>query len=257
MSGIPQRFGPASHRLYGTYHPAAGRGRGGLAAVICNPWGAEALRAHRSLRVLAETLARSRYHVMRFDYFGTGDSDGGLTDGSVERWVADIGVAAAELRALSGTSRVVLIGLRLGGSLAALAAQRDPSVGGLVLWDPVCSGSAWLEDLLGPAAVSAEDAEADGLPLAAPLRAEIGALTAAGLAPGTHDPQPPGFRRVLGLTTTPAPGQAELRRRLASAAPHFTWEAVEAPVAWVEHGFFGPGPIAAPVIQRIAAWSGR
>lgn len=254
MSAIPQRFGPAGHRLYGTYHPAVGRGRGGLAAVICNPWGAEALRAHRSLRVLAETLARSRFHVMRFDYFGTGDSDGGLTDGSVERWIDDISLASAELRALCGASRVVLVGLRLGGALAALAAQRDSSVGGLVLWDPVCSGSAWLEDLLGPDATSAGVAEADGLPLTAPLRAEIAAITAERLAGDTDHP---GFRHVLGLTTTPGPGQAEVRRLLAGTATHFDWEAIQAPVAWVEHGFFGPGPIAAPVIQRIAAWSGR
>ncbi|MEZ4266447.1 MAG: alpha/beta fold hydrolase [Myxococcota bacterium] len=255
MSGSPRRFGAPDRRLYGTYHAATGRGRGGLAAVICNPWGAEALRAHRSLRVLAETLARSRYHVLRFDYFGTGDSDGGLTDGSVAGWVSDIASAASELRALSGASRVVLVGLRLGGALATLAAQQDPDVDGVVLWDPVCSGSAWLQDLLGPAADASRGvAEVDGLPLTETLRADIASITPARLASPTDHP---GLRRVLALTTTPAPGQAELRRLLAPAATHFQWDAVAAPVAWVEHGFFGPGPIAAPVIQRIAAWSGR
>ncbi len=255
MSGSPRRFGAPDRRLYGTYHAATGRGRGGLAAVICNPWGGEALRAHRSLRVLAETLSRSRTHVLRFDYFGTGDSDGGLTDGSVAGWVADIAAASAELRALSGASRVVLVGLRLGGALASLAAQQDPDIEGVVLWDPICSGSAWLQDLLGPAAAAPGVADADGLPLTATLRADIAtSITPARLASTTGHP---GLRRVLALTTTPAPGQAELRRRLAASATHFQWDAVPAPVAWVEHGFFGPGPIAAPIIQRIAAWGGR
>ncbi|MCB9730339.1 MAG: alpha/beta hydrolase [Deltaproteobacteria bacterium] len=251
MSAIPIRLGPAARRLYAVHHPAAGRGRGGLALLVCNPWGAEALRAHRSLRVLADSMARSRWHVMRFDYHGTGDSSGGLCDGSVDGWVSDIRAAAAELRALSGASRVVLAGLRLGASLAALAAADDPRTGGLVLWDPVASGAAWLEDLMGPEATTLPGTlEVDGLPMTAALRAQLATITPERLAAGARG-------RVLVLSSTPSPGQPALRRALAARVPSLDWRQVEAPPAWVEQGFFGPGPVAAPVIQTIAEWGAR
>jgi alpha/beta superfamily hydrolase len=254
MTGIPTRFGPDGRRLYGVHQPAVGRGRGGLAAVICNPWGSEALRAHRSLRVLADTLSRAGWHVLRFDYFGTGDADGALSEGTVTGFRDDARQAAAELRALSGASQVVYVGLRLGASVAALAAQGDAAAAGLVLWDPVSSGRAWLEDTVGvAAAVASGDVESDGALLTAAFRDELRAMTADRLVGAGG----PAFDRVLALTTTPTPGQADLRRLLAARSQFLRWETLDAPVAWLEHGFFGPGPIAAPVIQRIAAWGGR
>ena len=63
------------------------------------------MRAHRSLRHLASELTRSGYDVLRFDYRGTGDSIGELSELSVEDWVDDTRQALGELRDRVGTSK--------------------------------------------------------------------------------------------------------------------------------------------------------
>ena len=46
----------------------------------------------------------------------------------------------------SGATRVVMLGLRLGGTLAALASE-SVGVDHLVLWDPIVDGQAYLREL--------------------------------------------------------------------------------------------------------------
>ena len=119
------------------------------AVLLCNPLGEEAARAHRLYRVLASQLERAGYTTLRFDYRGTGDSSGDDGAGNVEAWLADIERAAAELlRAAPADSRLVLVGLRLGATLAALATNRAGlRTRHLVLWDPVADGLGYLREL--------------------------------------------------------------------------------------------------------------
>ena len=71
----PIQFGPADRRLFGLLQPAQGNAtRTGV--VLCNPMGQEAVRVHRMYRVLADRLNRAGLHVLRFDWFGSGDSAG-------------------------------------------------------------------------------------------------------------------------------------------------------------------------------------
>ena len=75
------RIGRDAGALAGIYQPVA-EPRPETAVLICNPFGQEAIRAQRSLRVVAERLSRQGVPSLRFDYFGTGDSPG--EDGSVQ-----------------------------------------------------------------------------------------------------------------------------------------------------------------------------
>jgi alpha-beta hydrolase superfamily lysophospholipase len=86
-------------------------------------------------------------HVLRFDYFGTGDSAGSSEEGSLAEWTADIASAATQLADLSGVRRVSLVGMRLGAVLAAAASARGLAVQDLVLWDPILSGRSYLSQL--------------------------------------------------------------------------------------------------------------
>jgi pimeloyl-ACP methyl ester carboxylesterase len=141
-------FGERIRRLFGFYHagrPVAGAPR---AVVLCNSWGPEYTHAHRTLRQAAIQLSAAGIHVLRFDYYGTGDSEGDLTDASVSIWHEDIRTAMQEIAAISGASRVGLIGFRFGGMLAARVAASDPAMlDRLLLWDPVVNGSAFLDEL--------------------------------------------------------------------------------------------------------------
>lgn len=116
--------------------------------VICNPFGFEAICAHRSLRHLAEMLAAAGLSTLRFDYDGTGDSAGSDRDPNrVEAWVESVRVASHALRTSAGVERVWLVGLRLGALIATLAAVDEPNVAGLVAIAPVVSGRAYLREL--------------------------------------------------------------------------------------------------------------
>lgn len=144
----PLLFGPASRQLFGLYHPAQGGADGGLALLICPPFGHEAIRSHRLFRALADRLAQAGAAVLRFDYFGTGDAPGDDTDGEFEGWRRDVCAAHEELRRRTGARRIVWLGARLGATLAVLAARNgrcDPAR--LLLWDPILSGTTYLQEL--------------------------------------------------------------------------------------------------------------
>jgi pimeloyl-ACP methyl ester carboxylesterase len=141
----PFYFGPSQGPLFGVYHEATGgrpsRSRG---VVLCHPYGHEYIRAHRAFRNLADDLSRRGWHVLRFDYSGTGDSSGEAIETGIARSIADINQAVDELKDMSGVAQVSLVGLRIGATLAALAASQRSDVGTLVAWDPVTSGAAYL-----------------------------------------------------------------------------------------------------------------
>lgn len=141
-------FGPVSAQLLGVYHPASLEQERYQGVVLCYPFGQEYMRAHRAYRQLATSLAAKGYHVLRFDYRGTGDSAGGLDDVTAQQWLEDIDYAVQELKDMAGVHHVTLVGLRLGGLLAGEAATRRRDISGLVLWDPVIRGRGYREELL-------------------------------------------------------------------------------------------------------------
>lgn len=138
----PFRFGGG---LFGWYHiPFGGALPLGAGVVLCNPIGEDAVRAHRSFRHLAERLAARGFSVLRFDFRGTGDSAEDEADPDrVSAWLEDVGFAINELRARASLSRVSVVGLRLGATLAALVASGRDDVSELVLWNPFLTGAAF------------------------------------------------------------------------------------------------------------------
>lgn len=142
----PIRFGAETREMLGFYHAPARAVPDAPAVLLCSPFGPEAIRSYRMLRLLADRLSTAGCPVLRFDYHGTGDSPGDDDVASLPGWAGDIGVAHRELSARSGKNTVAWIGLRLGASLAALAAQTvRTGLGLLVLWDPVIAGLGYLE----------------------------------------------------------------------------------------------------------------
>jgi pimeloyl-ACP methyl ester carboxylesterase len=144
----PFYFGERSRRLFGVYHDGSATDGPPRALVLCNSWGPEYINSHRTVRQAAIQLAAAGFHVLRFDYFGTGDSAGDLTDANVAMWEDDIRTALHEVMAMSGAARVGLVGLRFGAVLANRVALTNPvQVDRLLLWDPVLNGSAYVDEL--------------------------------------------------------------------------------------------------------------
>jgi pimeloyl-ACP methyl ester carboxylesterase len=247
----PLFFGSSQRRLFGAYEPPRAGGSGGNAVLLCHPWGQEYIRAHRSMRRLATLLAAAGCHVMRFDYFGTGDSMGKSHEVNFSGCVQDTETAIEELRDTSGATRVVLVGMRLGATLAAhVAARNKKVVGALALWDPVVSGREYLEELLasasGPAA-GGDGRNVLGFPLTETFESELRALELSKLIAAL----PPRTRLIA---STPMPSHERLRAELKQQRSDITVEEISSLRAWVEHPDFGAGAVPTRVLETIVKW---
>lgn len=197
----PIFFGPEQRPLFGWLHrPDAGQALdAGL--LICSPLGYDAISSHRTLRHLAEAAAARGIPALRFDYDGTGDSAGQDTDPAREEaWIESIRIAQSTLRKVTGVHRVCVFGIRLGASLALLAAQSVPEITGAILVNPVTDGRRYLRELRALAATSAmaeamaESADQDiqqaaGFITTMETRQTIGTLRLAGDSLSTAPPQ--------------------------------------------------------------------
>jgi len=186
-AGVERRafyLGEGGDAFFAWEHRAGGDGAAPpLAAVICGPVGHEYTRAHRTLRHLADRLARAGIPAVRFDYHGIGDSPGtDLDPDRLARWQRDIHAAIGHARAMASGGQVCLVGVRLGATLAALATESAP-VERLVLWNPCVKGRRYVRELQAIAQCApqvAADApgalESAGFVMSAQTRAELSAL---------------------------------------------------------------------------------
>jgi len=232
-------FGPPAKPLFGALELPRKSSNLPRGVVLCAPVGHEAVRAHRALRQLSLRLAASGLHVLRFDYYGCGDSAGDCGEGDAEQWVSDVELAASELVSAAALPRLYLMGLRLGASLATLAAARRRDVEGLVLWEPVPDGTAYLEDqcalhrgwltrraeMAGPMDVFDDGGEILGFPLTTALRQTIGAIRLSELV---RRPAP----RVIIVERKETVGGRNLERRLADLGAEVTYLLVPDQAIW-------------------------
>ena len=144
---VPFYFGTPDKQLFGCYHaPQVGRSRD-CGIVICYPLEPEYIRAHRACHQLAIRLTREGFPVLRFDFYGSGDSGGEAEEGHVGQWLNDINQATAELKERSGVTKICLVGLRFGASLAVMAGTERDDLVSLVLWEPIIKGKLYLDEL--------------------------------------------------------------------------------------------------------------
>ena len=169
----------------------------GVGLVIVPPFGYEAICAQRALRHLAEAAAQAGLVAVRVDPDGTGNSAGdGLDPDRLESWLASIDRACA-LALDAGADRLVLAGVRLGATLAILAAGRRHDVAGVVAIAAVPGGKALLREgrllqrtlgLMPPPAGVEHSGDTDdaqelvGFALGAATVAELGAIDLCKLA---------------------------------------------------------------------------
>jgi exosortase A-associated hydrolase 2 len=130
----------AGRRLFAVWQGAGRAPRSALLYV--HPFGEEKKSAHRAFVEAARALARLGVASLRFDLTGCGDSEGEFRDATLPLWIDDIASAWTELRRRAPDGPPALLGLRLGGALAAQAAPRLDALAALLLWQPVVQGKA-------------------------------------------------------------------------------------------------------------------
>lgn len=116
--------------------------------VILSPLGHELIHAHRSIRRLADEIARAGLTAVRMDYAGTGDSNGDQpSEDLVNQWLHDADAALAFARQITNSGVVHLVGVRSGALIASACACQNGFDGGLVLWDAYASGARFVREL--------------------------------------------------------------------------------------------------------------
>jgi alpha-beta hydrolase superfamily lysophospholipase len=147
-SGQALYFNSGDHRLFGWLHESLNGFEADIGVVVCQPFGYEAICAHRGMRAFAEAIAAAGMPALRFDYLGTGDSpEIDLQADQLQVWTQDVLAAVEQLRSRTGVRHVCLLGFRLGALLATLAASQGNAVSGLVVVSPIISGRRYLREL--------------------------------------------------------------------------------------------------------------
>lgn len=252
----PFFFGTSAKPLFAVHHPPAAAPRG-CAVVLCQPFGSESLRSHRALRETAQRLARAGFHALRFDYYGCGDSGGDFEEVDVEQWVADVGDAVEEAKAVSARETVALLGLRLGAALALRASAARPDVRHLVQWEPVVRGQAHLEELAlrherfvaasGADRGGSPPAELLGFPVSARMRLSLEALDVAGDAPARATD-------LLILQSGVDAGLETMASGFRARGGVVAREAAPSPPFWMESGAFSQPLVPHEAIERLVVW---
>jgi len=103
---------------------------------MCHGFTGHKAETHRLFVKAARDFARHGLAVLRFDFRGSGDSAGEFREMTVSREIEDAGAAMGYLisRPEVIADRVGILGLSLGGCVAACQAGMDPRVKALVLW---------------------------------------------------------------------------------------------------------------------------
>ncbi|MDQ2839353.1 MAG: alpha/beta hydrolase [Actinomycetota bacterium] len=188
---------------------------------MCPPIGEEEHNAHETFRQLAWALADRNIASLRFDYQGTGDSLGRWSDpGRLDAWLASVTDAVLSLKE-AGATAVVVVGMRIGATLAAVAAYEGLiEIDGLVLWDPVSGKGMLREGHARRPSMTEPPAGAVNTPgyqYSAETAAELRSLDVASLGPG------PIASQLLVIVRDDRPPPRGLRKRL--AGPGVEWAA--------------------------------
>lgn len=142
---VPTFFGPSDSPLFGVVHlPVDNQIRGGV--LICGSLGKEGMDSVRLHRILADSLARRGFGVLRFDYLGLGDSAyAQVRDDAVANWVASVGHALDYLT-LIGAESATAIGIRAGCLILNEYLAQSHTVNRVVYLDPYGTGRRYLRE---------------------------------------------------------------------------------------------------------------
>ncbi len=132
-------FDNQGERLYGMLHSPEDRKRFYPGIVMYHGFTGQKVEASRLFVTAAREFAERDLSVLRFDFRGSGDSEGEFSDVTLDGEVSDA-IAALQFLAEQpevDASAMGVLGLSLGGAVAAIAAGRSRLVKAVVLWSAV------------------------------------------------------------------------------------------------------------------------
>ena len=108
------------------------------AVVLFHGFTGTKVEPHRIFVKMARALAKAGIAALRFDFRGSGDSEGEFSSMTLTGELRDARAAMAFIRSRPGIdkSRVGVLGLSFGGAVASLLLGSDPKICAAALWAP-------------------------------------------------------------------------------------------------------------------------
>ena len=138
-------FENQGQRLFGMTH-SPDTNRRAPAVLMCHGFTGDRVESHFIFVKMARRLADAGFFVMRFDFRGSGESEGDFSDMTIPAEIDDARVALAWLRGQPEVDpkRVSLLGLSMGGAVATSLAGEDEDIAGLILWSALARPSMFV-----------------------------------------------------------------------------------------------------------------
>jgi len=145
---IPVTFLSDNDAIFGVLHAPERNPAPGV--VMCHGFTGHKAETHRLFVNTARDFCRHGLAVLRFDFRGSGDSAGEFQEMTISREIADAKAALdfISTRGEADRERLGVLGLSMGGCVAACLAGRDPRVKALVLWAATAHPGRIFERLL-------------------------------------------------------------------------------------------------------------
>jgi hypothetical protein len=137
--------------LRGMFHRPARLADGGHFPVVMllHGFSGHHVEDHRLYVQFARCLADAGFAALRFDFYGSGDSDGDFEEFTVLSELCDAVIALDWIGQQPGidTRRIGVVGLSLGGGVTALLAGQDSRVKAAVFWNSVARPSLHFDEI--------------------------------------------------------------------------------------------------------------
>jgi len=148
----PKMFRNEGQLISGMLHVPDRAGGKIPAVLLCHGFTGQKIETHRLFVTMSRALEERGIASLRFDFRGSGESEGGFEDMTVSGETADARVAFAKLagHAKVDSRRVGVLGLSLGGCVAACLAGRERRIASVALWSAVADPAELLSDKLSP-----------------------------------------------------------------------------------------------------------
>ncbi|NOZ20673.1 MAG: alpha/beta fold hydrolase [Planctomycetes bacterium] len=148
----PMMFRNKGQLISGMLH-VPGRARARVPAVLlCHGFTGQKIETHRLFVTLSRALEGRGVASLRFDFRGSGESEGAFNEMTVSGEISDAHAAFAKLIAHSkiDPGRIGVLGLSLGGCVAACLAGQEKRIASLALWSTVADPAELLTHKLSP-----------------------------------------------------------------------------------------------------------
>jgi pimeloyl-ACP methyl ester carboxylesterase len=204
------------------------------------------------------------FTVLRFDYYGCGDSAGDSVQADFSQWLIDIRAAIDEVRSRAVISKLGLIGARVGAALATLVGVERSDIDAMVLWDPVVNGKCYLDELVEqqrkwqnerpfitqPSEPQEQILEVFGFPISAALREMLEQVDLLKLKSRPAN-------RVLTLESDRTEYGFQLSRHLRMSGADSEYTHVPMPRVWVRRAAGDDVVVPTPMMRTIVDWLAR